>query len=81
MNKPNTDSQLKTVGWDNIDWQKVDRYIFKLQKRIYAASRRGEIKRVRKLQKEIGYSQPGKRMRTLFGYFYTVPLVAVQMTM
>ena len=53
MNKPNTDSQLKTVGWDYIDWQKVDRYVYKLQKRIYAASRRGEIKKVRKLQKTL----------------------------
>ena len=53
MNKPNTDSKLKTVGWDSIDWQQVDRYVFKLQKRIYAASRRGEIKQVRKLQKTL----------------------------
>ena len=53
MNKPNTDSKLKTVGWDSIDWQKVDRYVFKLQKRIYAASRRGETKKVRKLQKTL----------------------------
>ena len=53
MNKPNTDSQLKTVGWDNINWQKIDRYVYKLQTRIYAASRRGEIKKVRKLQKTL----------------------------
>ncbi len=53
MHKPNTDSQLKTVGWDNINWQQVDRYVYKLQKRIYAASRRGEIKKVRKLQKTL----------------------------
>ncbi len=53
MHKPNTDSQLKTVGWDSINWQKVDRYVFKLQKRIYAASRRGELKQVRKLQKTL----------------------------
>ena len=54
MNKPKTDSiKLKTVGWDSIDWQQVDRYVFKLQKRIYAASRRGEIKKVRKLQKTL----------------------------
>ena len=51
---PNTDSiKQKTVGWDNIDWQQVDRYVYKLQTRIYAASRRGEIKRVRKLQKTL----------------------------
>ncbi len=48
---PNTDSKPKTVGWDNIDWAKVERYVFKLQKRIYVASRRGDVKQVRKLQK------------------------------
>ena len=38
-NMPNTNSiKTKIVGWDNIDWRKVDRYVFKLQKRIYAAS-------------------------------------------
>ncbi len=53
MNKPNTDSKLKTVGWDDINWQQIDRYVFKLQKRIYAASRRSELKQVRKLQKTL----------------------------
>lgn len=41
------------MGWDSIDWQQVDRYVYKLQKRIYAASRRGDIKKVRKLQKTL----------------------------
>ena len=41
------------MGWNTIDWRKVERYVFKLQKRIYAASRRGEIKIVRKLQKTL----------------------------
>lgn len=50
---PNTDSQLNTVGWKDINWRKVERYVFKLQKKIYAASRRGDIKKVRKLQKTL----------------------------
>ena len=51
---PKTNSvKPKIVGWDKIDWRKVERYVFKLQKRIYAASRRGEIKQVRKLQKTL----------------------------
>ena len=53
MKKPNTDSKQKTVGWDSINWHKVDRYVYKLQTRIYAASRHGEIKKVRKLQKTL----------------------------
>ncbi len=50
---PNTDSQLNTVGWKDINWRKVERYVFKLQKKIYAASRRGDVKKVRKLQKTL----------------------------
>ncbi|QSJ19097.1 reverse transcriptase N-terminal domain-containing protein [Nostoc sp. UHCC 0702] len=42
MNKPKSDSMLKTEGWKSINWRKVERYVFKLQKRIYAASRCGE---------------------------------------
>jgi len=57
---PNTDSKPKTVGWDNIDWAKVERYVFKLQKRIYVASRRGDVKQVRKLQKTLMRSWSNK---------------------
>ncbi|MEQ9666838.1 group II intron reverse transcriptase/maturase [Coleofasciculus sp. G2-EDA-02] len=52
MNKPNSDS-LNTEGWKSINWRTAERYVFKLQKRIYAASRRGDVKRVRKLQKTL----------------------------
>ena len=53
MNKPKSDSQKNTEGWKAIDWRRAERYVFKLQKRIYAASRRGEVKLVRKLQKTL----------------------------
>lgn len=53
MNKPNSDSQQKTEGWKAINWRQTERYVFKLQKRIYAASRSGDVKRVRKLQKTL----------------------------
>ncbi|GET43092.1 RNA-directed DNA polymerase [Microseira wollei NIES-4236] len=54
MNKPNLDSeQLNTEGWKSINWRLVERYVFKLQKRIYAASRRGDVKRCRQLQKTL----------------------------
>src|SRR5919202_3241670 len=51
MNKPKSDSQPNTEGWKAINWRTAERYVFKLQKRIYAASRRGDVKRIRKLQK------------------------------
>ena len=53
MNKPKSDSQTNTEGWKAINWRTAERYVFKLQKRIYAASRRGDVKQVRKLQKTL----------------------------
>jgi retron-type reverse transcriptase/5-methylcytosine-specific restriction endonuclease McrA len=38
-------------GWNTLRWPKIQRDVFKLQKRIYQASRRGDVKRVRKLQR------------------------------
>jgi len=52
-NMPNSDSKLNTEGWGDIDWLKVERYVFKLQTRIYSASRRGEVKKVRELQRTL----------------------------
>jgi len=53
MNKPKSDSQQNTEGWKAINWRQVERYVFKLQKRIYAASRCGNVKLIRKLQKTL----------------------------
>jgi RNA-directed DNA polymerase len=38
-------------GWNTLRWPKIQRDVFKLQKRIYQASCRGDVKRVRKLQR------------------------------
>ena len=60
---PNTNSvKQKIVGWDNIDWLKVERYVFKQQKRIYTASRQGDIKQVRKLQRTLMRSWSNKAL-------------------
>lgn len=53
MDKPNSDLSTNTEGWKAIDWRKAERYVFKLQKRIFAASRCGDVKKVRKLQKTL----------------------------
>lgn len=37
--------------WQEIPWRKLERKVFKLQKRIYKASSRGDAKAVRRLQK------------------------------
>jgi RNA-directed DNA polymerase len=52
-NMPKSDSKQNTEGWGDIDWRKVERYVFKLQTRIYAASRHGDVKKVRKLQRTL----------------------------
>lgn len=48
----NTSSKT-TAEWNTLNWQKLERAVFKLQKRIYRASQRGDKKAVRKLQKTL----------------------------
>ncbi|NEQ85789.1 MAG: group II intron reverse transcriptase/maturase [Moorea sp. SIO2I5] len=37
--------------WKKVNWRKLEKTVFKLQKRIYQASQRGDVRVVRKLQK------------------------------
>lgn len=37
--------------WNTIQWRKLERNVFKLQRRIYQASKRGDTKQVRRLQR------------------------------
>ena len=41
------------VKWDEIDWQKVEKSVFKLQKRIYRAYVNGDVKKGKRLQKTL----------------------------
>jgi len=50
----------QTVEWKDINWRKLERVTFKLQKRIFQASERGDVKAVRKLQKTLIRSWSGK---------------------
>jgi len=52
MNISNTQNNL-TVEWKDLNWRKLEKVTFKLQKRIYQASERGDVKAVRKLQKTL----------------------------
>ena len=52
MNMSKTQNNL-TVEWNQINWRQAERLTFKLQKRIYQASERGDVKAVRKLQKTL----------------------------
>ena len=48
--------------WRTIVWHKVERKVFKLQKRMYRASQSGKIKTVRRLQKTLTNSWNAKLM-------------------
>ncbi|MEX6777620.1 reverse transcriptase N-terminal domain-containing protein [Limnospira fusiformis NRMCF6962] len=37
--------------WKSINWAKVQRYVFKLQKRIYQAAKSGQDAKARRLQR------------------------------
>src|SRR5262252_7188954 len=39
------------VAWQGIAWKKVQRHVFRLQKRIYRAAQREDVRTVHKLQK------------------------------
>ena len=44
------DQKSLTAAWQGIAWTKVHRHVFRLQKQIYQATQRGDVRRVRKLQ-------------------------------
>jgi RNA-directed DNA polymerase len=46
--------------WNKIDWKTVEIQVFKIQKRIYKASQRGDIKAVHRLQRLLTNSYYGK---------------------
>lgn len=54
----NTDNRT----WGEISWKKLERIVYKLQKRIYRASQRGDIGTVHKLQKLLTKSEAAKTL-------------------
>ena len=53
-------SERVVYKWDEIDWRKLERSVFKLQKRIYQASKSGDWKRMQRLQKLLLKSKSAK---------------------
>ena len=45
------DELTTTYEWRTLPWRQLERRVFKLQKRIYRASQRGDVKTVRRLQR------------------------------
>jgi RNA-directed DNA polymerase len=48
--------------WGDIPWRKLEKVVYKLQKRIYRASQRGDVKAVRRLQKLLVKSWSAKAL-------------------
>ena len=46
--------------WSELPWKKFEKVLYKLQKRIYQASKRGDVKNVRRLQKLLLKSRSAK---------------------
>ncbi|WP_254173914.1 group II intron reverse transcriptase/maturase [Planktothrix pseudagardhii] len=64
MNISKTLNKNQTVEWKDLNWRKLERVTFKLQKRIFQASERGDVKAVRKLQKTLINSWSAKCIAT-----------------
>lgn len=64
LKAPNRDgNDEKSMGeWKNVNWRKLERRVFKLQKRIYQASSRGDVKTLRRLQKTLMRSWSAKML-------------------
>ena len=48
--------------WSTIPWRKLERYIFRLQKRIYKAKQRGDTRAVRGLKRVLKRSKAAKTL-------------------
>lgn len=48
--------------WNTIPWRKLERYIYRLQKRIYKAKQRGDTRAVRAIQRMLARSKAAKTL-------------------
>ena len=51
MSKLQSNRKSKIEYWQDIPWKRAEKVVFSLQRRIYQASLRGNIKAIRRLQK------------------------------
>ena len=58
------DQEKSWYEWNTVNWKKTERQVFKLQKRIYQASRRGDRKTVHRLQRLLTTSRSAKLLAT-----------------
>src|SRR6266487_6662086 len=56
--RPTADPESET--WNKLPWKKLEKHVYRIQKRIYRASQRGKVKAVPKLQKLVAKSQAAR---------------------
>ena len=54
--------QAPRYEWQDLPWKKIERSVFKLQKRIYQASQRGDRQTVHKLQRLLIHSWSARHL-------------------
>jgi len=57
-------TETPAYEWNDLDWRAIERRVFKIQKRIYRASGRGDTKTVHRLQKLLMKSWSAKCLAT-----------------
>jgi RNA-directed DNA polymerase len=53
-------SDLESEAWNKLPWRKLEQHVYRIQKRIYRASQRGETRTVQKLQKLLMKSEAAR---------------------
>ena len=53
--------------WSNLPWRKLEQSVFKLQKRIYKASARGDTKTIHRLQRLLIAADSGEAGLLMIG--------------
>lgn len=64
MSKTDSVQKPNTVEWNKLNWKKIQKSVFKLQKQIYKASQSGNTKQLRRLQKTMTRSWNAKLLAT-----------------
>ena len=52
--------EKESEAWNTLPWKKLEKHVYRIQKRIYRASQRGRLRAVHKLQKLLMKSEAGR---------------------
>jgi RNA-directed DNA polymerase len=55
-------SDTPNVAWEQLPWRKLERVVFRMQKRIFQANKRGDTQTVHKIQKLLMKSKAAKML-------------------